>query len=467
MNSTLKFYKKMGKATEKFAKLTSFDPIFKGVSVPIKQTPGRAQYYYADTIHLIPESIYYKVRMPKTFAGSIDSKKYEDVVEKEVLNFLKLNLSHNLFDPEKGLHGDLTVEQIKQMMHASEESFEKAESGELQKILQEEKTLRSDLESLRDKIDKKFEDLEDKIKIAIKQAYKEYKSLDITRTNSIVDYVPAFGRDTLEILSQDLDTAIKEGRSVEESQKLLCKVYNIANAKNAIAQIELDLLDCWNEHHFVETYDRVSHNEASQRAEEAKKVLSHFSQNAKNGTDSCPFKEILSEVSDNLVPAYKETCAKHEVARSHKENFYLSFIHSESYDHNPDKLKENLLAHLSSTIIVKEHRFRYQQEQYERYIAFMQFLPMLDHMTIREFSKRYADALRREIALSYHEVSPKIDANYDNYGERTVKPINSAVFYYFFSAHKARRKFAQVILSAARYPNEKIRRAYLRFFSNA
>jgi hypothetical protein len=60
---------------------------------------------------------------------------------------------------------------------------------------------------------------------------------------------------------------------------------------------------------------------------------------------------------------------------------------------------------------------------------------------------------------------PKIQANYDDYGESTIRPLNSTIFYYFFSADRTKRTIAQWMLSTIRYPNEKFRRAYMRFFA--
>lgn len=65
---------------------------------------------------------------------------------------------------------------------------------------------------------------------------------------------------------------------------------------------------------------------------------------------------------------------------------------------------------------------------------------------------------------SHNGVSPKIEANYDDFGERTVRPINATIFYYFFHGSAASKTLAQWLLAAARYPNAKIRRAYSRFF---
>jgi len=85
-------------------------------------------------------------------------------------------------------------------------------------------------------------------------------------------------------------------------------------------------------------------------------------------------------------------------------------------------------------------------------------------MTLKEFSHEYAIFLNSVIEASHNHRNPKIDANYDDYQYRTINPITGSVFYYFFSANRVRWNLATMILSAARYPNEKIRKAYLRFF---
>jgi hypothetical protein len=80
-------------------------------------------------------------------------------------------------------------------------------------------------------------------------------------------------------------------------------------------------------------------------------------------------------------------------------------------------------------------------------------------------ANRYAIFLESHIAMSHNYKSPKIEANYADFDEHTVRPINSTLFYYFFSMEKAKRAWARWFLSAARYPNDRLRAAYTRFFS--
>lgn len=77
----------------------------------------------------------------------------------------------------------------------------------------------------------------------------------------------------------------------------------------------------------------------------------------------------------------------------------------------------------------------------------------------------YADLIDDQIDNSHGGKCPKIEANYDSYDEARIKPLNATIFYYFFGANRAGRSWAQWMLASARYPNEKVRRAYMRFFA--
>jgi len=68
--------------------------------------------------------------------------------------------------------------------------------------------------------------------------------------------------------------------------------------------------------------------------------------------------------------------------------------------------------------------------------------------------------------MSHYGKCPKIEANYDDYREKTIRPLNATIFYYFFSTSSAaNRTWAQMMLSAARFPNDRMRRAYMRVFA--
>lgn len=115
---------------------------------------------------------------------------------------------------------------------------------------------------------------------------------------------------------------------------------------------------------------------------------------------------------------------------------------------------------------MKEHKIRYQKEQWDRLIASNQ-MANLNHetMTLRDFSREYAALIESMIDFSHNMKCPKIEANYDDFDTKTVRPLNATIFYYFFSANRSGKMFAQWMLASARYPNERVRKAYMRFFN--
>ena len=402
------------------------EPILKGFEMPLKQTPGKVQYYYPENIHTVPQSILHKVNMPEVLPMSLESKKYIEEVEKEVLKYFE-RVPHNLFDPDEGINLDLTIGQARQLMKASEDKFEPAESGELQQLLEAAKKTEEEYVKYGDAIEEVIFTLRDSLKAYKKSIWME-------------EQIITFG-------SSSKDS---------EAQK---KLFYVAEAQFYIAKAELEMSNPDG----YETYDQVTFNETQRKYASAKEALDSF--DFEPNVEENPFKEHINAILKDL-PKYKENFEENEKAEARKEAFYSQLDIMGDGDHTPDRFKEDLLAYLSSAIILKEHKYRYQLEQYERFTDFNTWIQLNDKMTLKKFCEIYARSLRLQVDISHNFLCPKIDANYDDYGERTVDPINAAVFYFFFSGNRSRRKLAQVILSAVRYPNEKVRKAYLRFFSS-
>ena len=85
-------------------------------------------------------------------------------------------------------------------------------------------------------------------------------------------------------------------------------------------------------------------------------------------------------------------------------------------------------------------------------------------LSLEEFARNYALLIENLIEESHNDNCPKVEASYDDYRERQVRPINATVFYYFFQGSAASKTLAQWLLAAARYPNQRVRSAYTRFF---
>ena len=150
-------------------------------------------------------------------------------------------------------------------------------------------------------------------------------------------------------------------------------------------------------------------------------------------------------------------------AQKEREDIYTG------YDADEDKHDEfrcDLLKHLAGNIVIKEHKIRYQKEQFDRFVASMSSHELKNtKQSLVEFSQAYSRLMDVQTKSSHNFRCHKIDANYDDFGEQTIKPLNATIFFYFFSANRSGKTWAQWMLSSARYPNDRMRRAYMRFFA--
>uniref|UniRef100_A0A7S3FZ57 Uncharacterized protein n=1 Tax=Strombidium rassoulzadegani TaxID=1082188 RepID=A0A7S3FZ57_9SPIT len=129
-------------------------------------------------------------------------------------------------------------------------------------------------------------------------------------------------------------------------------------------------------------------------------------------------------------------------------------------------LRLALMAHLSQSIIVKESRNRYQEEQFQRFLASQQnFLLGRKNQSLENFCMLYSEQIEFQVTKSHNGLSPHIAANYGAYEEETIKPLNGVFMYLFFSATRGHKLLAKFLLTTFQFPNEALRRAYLRFFT--
>lgn len=163
----------------------------------------------------------------------------------------------------------------------------------------------------------------------------------------------------------------------------------------------------------------------------------------------------------------RETFAGFAQAHGERTELFSNFLADNATETDRlDNFKAGLLKHLSMNIVVKESRQRYQKEQFDRLLlASNAYTLQSQKMSLDDFCEAYARIIEYGIDASHNFSSPKIRANYDDFEEAQIRPLNSTIFYYFFSTDRVKRNFAQWLLASARYPNEKVRRAYMRFFA--
>ena len=62
--------------------------------------------------------------------------------------------------------------------------------------------------------------------------------------------------------------------------------------------------------------------------------------------------------------------------------------------------------------------------------------------TLREFSEYYSELMKQTTDSSHNYRCHKIDANYDDFSEQTIRPLNATIFFYFFSANRSGKTWA-------------------------
>jgi hypothetical protein len=94
----------------------------------------------------------------------------------------------------------------------------------------------------------------------------------------------------------------------------------------------------------------------------------------------------LSELEKEQVKSILNLFSEYEKAYNDRQRFYHHFCR-ESDSEALLEFRNDLLHHLAGSIIVKEHRQRYQQEQFERFAMSMNARALFKNdITLKEFS---------------------------------------------------------------------------------
>lgn len=222
--------------------------------------------------------------------------------------------------------------------------------------------------------------------------------------------------------------------------------------------------------HLLEEYvEKVSQDAGDQNDLEKNRNTRDSFRSAAHGIEGSKsvFAKQIMQIRETDLESLLNSINEYDQVANEKKDLYANFLELNGEPSEAlDKMRSELLKHLAGNIVVKEHKIRYQKEQFDRFIAStnMQTLKS-NNLTMSEFAHNYAGLIESMIQVSHNGKCPKIEANYDDFGEKTVRPLNATIFYYFFSANRSGKTFAQWMLAAARYPNDKVRRAYMRFFA--
>ncbi len=355
------------------------------------------------------DEIRYRIRLPSRWAESQPRMTYLDKIQKETQKFMDAHIKHNYLAPENDVSLNIKIPDAEIMFNADPKTQAFAESGELRNLA------------------KKCTDLEDQAEGCLE-----------TVQDSIA-----------RILSQ-----------IEEQEKADPVTPAQLNAKFKLATLSMRLFEGFTKH---VSDDLASSGDLKAAQASYNKLQGKVTEAAASGASS-EFDSAINDIEAKLVEALG-VFSEYEKATVERERWYHGFLEN-SESEALDSFRSELLKHLAGNIVIGEHRMRYQQEQYVRFNASMSSRQLFSTKgDMNTFCRNYALLIEHLISLSHGGMSPKIEANYDEYSEQTIRPINATIFYYFFSMDRCRKSMASWFLSAARYPNERTRRAYMSFFA--
>ena len=253
---------------------------------------------------------------------------------------------------------------------------------------------------------------------------------------------------------------------VSQDDEVLFKEYHtklhalLQSQKEALEQLII-LQDSWNSS--VENNHVVGNNIMKLFREKLDRINA-IGQSDCESEESLVLRSKVQEAAGSMGAA-QAAFNDYQSAHSERTNVFSNLEQTPSVD-NKEGFFNALATHLSQEIVVKESRDRYQKEQFARLLAASNHWPLKKGTnSLDQFCVSYSQLIEALVEQSHGFMSPKIQANYDSYDDATVRPINATIFYYFFSGSAQSRWFAQWLLASVRYPNQRMKRAYMRNFA--
>lgn len=424
------------------------------------------------------DEIKWQLRLPTRFAMRELKLSYLERVQQETTAFLNDRIKHDFLRPDRELSLDLLIKEAEVLIAANEDVRALADSGELKRIhatfVEAKNRVETEYFAFREHLAKVLLVVEGKENEIYEKLIKEFGLANVRRhgdSSPILDTLGfATGDNAFDNLSL-VDGAIAQGHeSAEQLKAISGTLHGYLGVKAKIFSVDADLKEAYLAHVATGEDDVSLAREEFQALSAARDQYSA----AFSARELSPAAQPEYEGFTRSLGELKETLGQQLVddvfqayGRAHQDRsrVYQGFTRGATTE-ILDQFRTDLLQHLAGTIVVKEHRERYQKEQFDRFVASLQYGQLNKrHQSLREFCREYANMIEILIEDSHNDHSPKIEANYDDFGEKTVRPFNATIFYYFFSADRRKRTVAQWLLSAIRYPNDRVRRAYMRFFA--
>lgn len=155
------------------------------------------------------------------------------------------------------------------------------------------------------------------------------------------------------------------GAEKDELQGIVNQLEDLMKARSAIMKSKVHLLE--------EYVDKVSQGDAGdqQDLESARNSRDSF-RAAAHGIDGSKsvFAKQIMQIREGDLESLLNTINEYDQIANEKKSLYANYLElSGEASEALDKMRTELLKHLAGNIVVKEHKIRYQKEQFDRFVA--------------------------------------------------------------------------------------------------
>ena len=316
---------------------------------------------------------------------------YNDEIKSEILNFLGKSIKHDYMQGSRDINLDLTVQECQALYESSDQIREMAESGELQALHQrcvdQAKAVDTGYIKVMDLLDKTGQQINE----AEADIYEDLVSAELEGLQrldsgyqgdrSILDTLSGvFGDASLENYEIVKRAAEAKGDSdvinAERSLKsLLMARARLFSAKAAIQEAIIQRM----------SDDQV--HAVQQELDEFRETARRFgiaSESEETASSDDVYSTQLQQIFDGDMAQLMrdiDACAHSQAERA--------ALYQSSGEISVDgaSFREDLLRHLAGSLVIKEHRIRYQKEQFDRFVASIGYKQLKDTgMTLDQFS---------------------------------------------------------------------------------
>lgn len=413
--------------------------------------PGRVQYYRAECLPFVPDEIKCQLRFPKAYAKRQENLRYLDQVREQTRAFLESHVKQNYFSGESEVPFTASVQEAEVLFSASDNVKELAASGSLKQLHDQCTQLTEAAESqyigTKDKLENIIDAINSKEDEVVEGIVEDFELVGLKLNNqagdaSINNVIAYFRGGNLSAENMaTVQAALGSSDDASSLKKELGKLEALAAAKVEVLKELIELQSAYN--------DNVENDAAGQGDLSAYKTQLASLEGSLGGAqveETDASRVFLASLKDATQASADARVTFDGFAAAHGERteIFSNFLKDNASETDRlDNFKNGLLKHLSMNIVVKESRKRYQKEQFDRLLLASNAYNLQDQkQSLDAFCQEYARIIEFSIEESHGFKSPKIRANYDDYEEAQIRPLNSTIFYYFFSTDRVKRNFA-------------------------